>query len=59
MARLERLVFRTGAGPGHEALEEARRLVAEDLGSTPAIGPSELIERITALAFTWSVSDGN
>ena len=60
LARLDRLVFHTGDASGRPALQEATRLLWQDLAS--GIQPhtvSELVVQIEAMGFQWGVSDGN
>jgi hypothetical protein len=60
LARLDRLVFHTGDASGTPALQEANRILWQDVasGNTPQT-VSDLVARIEARGFQWGVSDGN
>jgi len=58
-AGLDQLVFHVGGPGGREPLEEALRLIDSGLGTDPALGTRELINRIETIGFEWGVSDGN
>ena len=58
MAGLERLVFHTGDSGGRRPLDEALRLMREELRADPEMSTRELIARIEAMGFAWGVSDG-
>ena len=59
MVGLDRLVFHTGDPNGRAPLEEALRLLREDLGAELRLTTRELVARIEAIGFEWGVSDGN
>lgn len=58
-AGLTRLVFHTFDRAGSRALAESRALLARELAASSPVATGTLIDRITALGFTWGVSDGN
>lgn len=59
MAGLDRLVFHTG-GPGAGVpLEEALRLIRDDVATTGPARTRALTRRIQTIGFEWGVSDGN
>jgi hypothetical protein len=59
LAGLDLLVFHTGDSGGSAPIEDATRLLREDLGTEPRLKMHELIVRIGAIGFEWGVSDGN
>lgn len=59
MAGLERLVFHTGSAGGGAPLDEALRLLREDITPEANWSTHEAIARIDDLAFEWGLSDGN
>ena len=59
VAGLDELVFHVGGHGGRAPLAEALRLIDGSLGIGKAVGTRELVDRIEAIGFRWSVSDGN
>jgi len=59
LAGLERLVMHTFDATGTLALERARVVLGDVLGSGSKIAVDDLIERIVAREFEWGTSDGN
>lgn len=58
MAGVTRVVFHTAGPGGASALEEAVRVLTEELEPLGEVPTAELLDRIAALGFEWGMSNG-
>ena len=58
MAGVERVVFHTANVAGGEPLEEAVRVLSEDLEPAGVMTAEELLDRLLGLGFVWGMSGG-